>query len=156
MTAEQKALVTGNVVLLYDGHCGLCNGMVRFCARRDRRRRIRYAPLQSEVGKELLGRHGETPESLGSMAIFLETMTAGERFFHHSDAVAGALRQLPAPWNWVGRIVGWTPRLVREAIYSGVARLRYAVFGRYPVCPLPSLEIRSRFVDVTDEGCVRA
>jgi predicted DCC family thiol-disulfide oxidoreductase YuxK len=156
MTLEQRAELKGRAVLLYDGHCGLCNRVVRFCARRDPARRMRYVPLQSEAGRELLERYGETPESLESAAIFLNAMTREERFFHHSDAVAWALRQLKAPWNWVGRLVGWVPRFLREAGYAFVGRVRYAVFGRYPMCPLPAAEIRSRFVGLTDSGCMRA
>lgn len=153
MTADQRAELTGRTVLLYDGHCGLCNRVVRFCAKRDPARKMRFVPLQSEAGKELLARYGETPESLESAAIFLETMTRRERFFHHSDAVAWALRQLNIPWRWVGRLVGWIPRFIREAGYAFVGRVRYAVFGRYPVCPVPEPAIRSLFVGVTDTGC---
>ncbi|RZU41410.1 thiol-disulfide oxidoreductase DCC family protein [Edaphobacter modestus] len=156
MTAEQRAELTGRPVLLYDGHCGMCNGLVQFCAKRDFERRMRYVPLQSELGRELLTRYGETPESLESIAIFPEALTRQEQFFHHSDAVAWALRQLRAPWNWVGRMVRWTPRFLREAVYAGIGRIRYAVFGRYPVCPIPGPEIRAQFVGVTDAGCVKA
>jgi predicted DCC family thiol-disulfide oxidoreductase YuxK len=156
MTVEQKAELKGRAVLLYDGHCGLCNRVVRFCARRDPAGRMRFVPLQSKAGRELLDRYGESPESLESAAIFLNAMTREERFFHHSDAVAWALRQLRAPWNWFGRLVGWVPRFLREAGYWFVGRVRYAVFGRYPTCPLPSPEIRSRFVGVLDAGCVQA
>jgi len=153
MTAEQRSELTGRTVLLYDGHCGLCNRVVRFCAKRDPERRMRYVPLQSEAGRELLARYGETPESLGSAAIFLDAMTRRERFFHHSDAVAWALRQLRAPWSWAGRLLRWVPRFLREAGYAVVGRVRYAIFGRYPSCPVPAPEIRSRFVGVTDPGC---
>jgi predicted DCC family thiol-disulfide oxidoreductase YuxK len=155
MTAEQRVELTGKAVLLYDGHCGLCNRVVRFCAKRDPMSRLRYVPLQSEIGKELLARYGETPESLGSAAIFLEAMTRRERFFHHSDAVAWALRMLRAPWNWVGSLVRWTPRFLREMGYAFVGRVRYAVFGRYSTCPDPEPEIRSRFVGVSEGGCVK-
>jgi predicted DCC family thiol-disulfide oxidoreductase YuxK len=156
MTAEQRAELAGRTVLLYDGHCGLCNRVVRFCAKRDPEQRLRYVPLQSETGKELLARYGETPESLESAAIFLDALTRRERFFHHSDAVAWALRMLRAPWNWVGRLVRWTPRFLREAVYAFIGRVRYAVFGHYATCPPPAPEIRARFVGVTEPGCVSA
>lgn len=155
MTAEQRAKLMGRPVLLYDGHCGLCDRLVRFCANRDRARLMRYVPLQSETGRELLARYGETPESLGSAAFLRNALTGEERFFHHSDAVAWALRELPRPWNWVGRMLCWIPRFLREPGYAFVARVRYAVFGRFPTCPLPSPEIRERFVEVTDPDCVQ-
>ena len=156
MTGEQRSELVGRAVLLYDGHCGLCNRVVRFCARRDPEQRLRYVPLQSETGKELLARYGETPESLGSAAIFLDALTRKERFFHHSDAVAWALRMLRTPWNWVGRLVRWTPRFLREPMYAFIGRVRYAIFGRYARCPMPSLEIRARFIGLTEPGCAEA
>ena len=141
MTVEERVELKGRAVLLYDGHCGLCNRVVRFCARRDPAGRMRYVPMQSNVGRELLARYGETPESLESASIFLNAMTRKERFFTHSDAVAWALRQLRSPWNWMGRLVGWVPRFLREAGYAFVGRVRYAIFGRYPTCPVPAAEM---------------
>jgi predicted DCC family thiol-disulfide oxidoreductase YuxK len=151
MAIEQRAKLRGKTVLLYDGYCGLCNGMVRFCAKRDLEGKIWYVPLQSETGRRMLLRYGESPESLESVALFLDAMTRSERFFHHSDAVAYALRQLRAPWNWVGSVLRWTPRFVRELAYKLVGRVRYAIFGRYPRCPLPDAAIRSRFVGLQDQ-----
>jgi predicted DCC family thiol-disulfide oxidoreductase YuxK len=156
ITAEQRSELTGRTVLLYDGHCGLCNRLVRFCAKRDRRGRMRYVPLQSEVGLQLLDRYRVTPESLGSAAILLDALTPQERFFHHSDAVAWALRQLSPPWSWLGWLLCRTPRFLREPAYVFIGRVRYAVFGRYSSCPLPAPEIRSRFLGVADPGSISA
>src|SRR5580765_2997686 len=153
MTDHDRSVLEGRAVLLYDGHCGLCNFIVRFCARRDPAMRMRYVPLESEVARELLARYGETPESLGSAALFLNTLTRRERFFHHSDAVSFALRELEQPWNWFGRMVRWVPRLLRDTVYRFIGRVRYAIFGRYERCPVPSTEMRTRFVGVTDPGC---
>lgn len=156
MTVEERAELKGKAVLVYDGYCGLCNWVIRFCARRDRSDRLRYVPLQSELGRELVARYGETPESLNAVSIFLNAMTSKERFLHHSDAVVWALRQLGAPWNLMGRLVGWVPRFLREWGYGVVRRVRYAVFGRYAFCPVPEPEIRSRFVGVMEPGRVQA
>jgi predicted DCC family thiol-disulfide oxidoreductase YuxK len=150
MTAEERGVLEGRAVLLYDGHCRLCNFVVRFCAGRDPGSAMRYVPLQSEVGREMLARYGETPESLGSAAILLYALTPKERFYTHSDAVAWALRQLKAPWRWLGWMVRWVPRTLRERLYGFVARVRYRVFGRYSRCPVPGAQIRSRFVGVAE------
>ncbi|HEU4635802.1 MAG TPA: DCC1-like thiol-disulfide oxidoreductase family protein [Edaphobacter sp.] len=150
MTPEERAELKARAVLVYDGYCGLCNWVVRFCAQHDQADRLRYVPLQSDLGRELLARYGETPESLNAVSLFLNAMTSDERFVHHSDAVAWALRQLGAPWSGLGRMVGWIPRFLREWGYGLVRRVRYAVFGRYPVCPVPDPKIRSRSVGTPD------
>ena len=42
-------------ILLFDGVCNLCNAAVRFVIDNDRTGRIMFAPLQSEVGRALVG-----------------------------------------------------------------------------------------------------
>ena len=52
----------------------------------------------------------------------------------------------------MGRGLEWVPRVVREAGYGAVARVRYKVFGRYAVCPMPTAAERDRFVGFEDVG----
>jgi len=49
------------LVVLYDGVCGLCNGVVKFLLPRDRARRIRFAALQGTYAAAALARHGVVP-----------------------------------------------------------------------------------------------
>ncbi|KAM0901265.1 hypothetical protein ACQ4PT_020096 [Festuca glaucescens] len=49
-------------IMLFYGVCNLCNGGVRFVRERDPGRSIRYIPLQSESGRELLRRSGRSPD----------------------------------------------------------------------------------------------
>jgi predicted DCC family thiol-disulfide oxidoreductase YuxK len=39
-------------IVLFDGVCHLCDNAVNFIIRHDRSRRVRFAPLQSRVGRE--------------------------------------------------------------------------------------------------------
>ena len=39
--------------VFFDGQCGLCNGFVDFLLRRDRRKRLRYVPQQSDAALEV-------------------------------------------------------------------------------------------------------
>ena len=45
-------------VLLFDGECGLCNGVVRFLLRQDTAARLHFAPLQSGPAQEYLRAQG--------------------------------------------------------------------------------------------------
>jgi DCC1-like thiol-disulfide oxidoreductase len=45
-------------ILLFDGVCNLCNGMVRFIIKRDTVGKFRFASLQSETGQLWLERFG--------------------------------------------------------------------------------------------------
>jgi len=55
---SHKEDAPGLGIVLFDGHCALCNGTVHFIWRRDRRSHFRYASLQSQAGTRLRGRHG--------------------------------------------------------------------------------------------------
>ena len=56
MTVVEHNAIEGRALLLYDGVCALCNGVVQFLMKRDRLDRFRYTPLQSELGREVLAR----------------------------------------------------------------------------------------------------
>lgn len=129
-------------IVLFDGVCNLCNGFVQFVLRheRDREPRLRFAALQSTVGSELLTAHGLDPASLDSV-VLIEGGTARTC----SDAVLGVLRHLRAPWR-LARIFGVLPRFVRDAGYRVVARSRYRLFGKKDACPMPTAELRTRFL----------
>ena len=57
---------TEGPIVVFDGVCVLCNGWVRFLLRHDRRRRFRFAAMQSETGRALLSAHGLDPDDPAS------------------------------------------------------------------------------------------
>jgi predicted DCC family thiol-disulfide oxidoreductase YuxK len=147
MTEPEHAEIEGRALLLYDGVCALCNGVVQFLLKHDRQEKLRYAPLQSSLGREILGRFGIRTFPDGVM-LLTDALKPQERLYKRSDAVAIALRLLPAPWRLLGRLLTWVPRSLREFGYGVTARLRYRIFGRYDTCPLPPLDQRRKLLGV--------
>jgi len=118
-------------VVLYDGACGLCDASVRFICRRDRKGTIRYAALQSDVGRALLERY-RLPLDVSTVVL----VDRG-RAWVRSDAALKLCGLLPFPWPLLG--VGWVlPRPLRDAIYRFVARHRVRWFGAKEQCLLPT------------------
>ena len=146
MTEAERTKIAGRPVLLYDGVCALCNGVVRFCLKRDRAAMFRFAPLKSGVARELMGGNA----SVDGVVLVTDALRPGQRVYRRSDAVAEALRLLGGGWKALGQGLALVPRVVREAGYGVVARVRYRVFGRYAVCPVPSAAERERFVGFED------
>lgn len=128
-------------ILLFDGVCNLCAGAVRFAITRDREARLRFASLQSPEGQELLRRHGYEPGTLETV-VLIDAAGAHDR----STAALRLLRQLPAPWRWLGPTLLVLPRPLRDAVYGFVARHRYGWFGRRDACLVPTPELRARFL----------
>lgn len=136
-------------VCLYDGVCGLCNAIVRFLLARDRARRLRFAALQSDVGRELLARHGISTGALDTFRVARDAGTPGETVLSRSRAVLFACRELGWPWR-AATLLGVVPRALLDAAYDLVARHRYRWFGRHERCLVPSPEHAGRFLGATD------
>jgi predicted DCC family thiol-disulfide oxidoreductase YuxK len=125
-------------VLLFDGVCNLCNGIVDFIIRKDRKKQFRFISLQSEAGIAVLQRF-PVPEGLDSVVLLHKG-----KVFTESDAAIEVARLLPLPWN-MAVIFKIIPRPWRNSIYRKIARNRYRWFGKKDSCRLPSSEERAYF-----------
>ena len=128
-------------VLLFDGVCNLCNGVVQLVLKQDKRHIIKFAALQSPFGKATLERLHMNPEELET---FVYTRAADT--YVRSDAFLMLMRDLGG-WFRLFEI-GWIiTRAIRNAIYKWVSRNRYRWFGKRAECYLPTPEIAARFID---------
>ncbi|HEY1995024.1 MAG TPA: DCC1-like thiol-disulfide oxidoreductase family protein [Edaphobacter sp.] len=147
MTDLERKAIEGRALLLYDGVCALCNGVVQLMMKHDRRDRFRYAPLQSSLGREVLARFDIHTFPDGVM-LLTDALTSRGHLYQRSDAVAAALQLLGGSWGLAGRVLRLLPRPLRDWGYGLVARFRYRLFGRYATCPIPPPEQRSRLLGV--------
>ncbi|NUN69043.1 MAG: DUF393 domain-containing protein [Bacteroidetes bacterium] len=133
-----------DLLLLYDGWCGLCNGSVRFILRHDRRRTMRFAPLQGSTAGALLQRYPQL-RSADSL-IVIETSEGTETLRLRSDGLLRIAEYLGGGFS-LFLLFRFIPRSLRDSVYDLVARLRYRIAPRYSSCPVPSPEHRSRFLE---------
>ena len=148
MTAEQRASGISSpsrTLVLYDGVCGLCNWLVAFLIRHDRRDQFRFAPLQSEFAQILLHRYALNSADFDTVVALAEFRQDSERALTRSEAALWAIGQLGGVWK-VGAVAKFIPHRLREALYRFIARRRYRIFGKYDKCPLPQPEDRHKFV----------
>jgi predicted DCC family thiol-disulfide oxidoreductase YuxK len=127
-------------VLLFDGICNLCNGMVAFVIARDPGARFRFGALQSDAARTLLSRVS-APQPLPDSIVLLED----GRIYTKSTAAIRIARGLRFPWPLVGVFLV-VPRPVRDWVYDAVARNRYRWFGRRDVCMMPTADLQRRFI----------
>ncbi len=128
-------------LILYDGVCRLCTGSVLFVIKRDRRKRFRFASMQSSLGQQLLRSFGLPPDDLKTFVL----VEAGGRFTKSTAAlrVAAGLGGL---WPAVS-LLRVIPGPIRDGVYDWVARNRYRWFGRLDECLVPVPDVQDRFVD---------
>ncbi len=127
-------------LVFFDGLCGLCDRTVSFLVAKDRRRRLRFAPLQGKAALEL---SAAQRENLQSMVYWRRD----GKVFERSAAVARALMAIGGAWAVAGAAMWLVPRPLRDAGYRVVASNRYQWFGKRETCRLPSVEERAVFLD---------
>ena len=127
-------------LLLFDGVCNLCTGVVQFIIKRDKSARFRFASLQSTVGEAFLKENKMPTDEFASFVYLRDGKT-----LMRSDAALNIARDLGGLWSLAyGFII--VPRSIRNAVYNWVARNRYKWFGRTDQCMLPTPELKARFV----------
>ena len=127
-------------IVLFDGYCNLCNGSVNFLIRHDKKRKLRYAPLQSKVGIKLQ-QHFPIPSETDSI-IFVAHGTV----WMYSDAILEICRLLPYPLK-IFSYMKFFSRKWRDMLYQWTARNRYSWFGKRETCRIPSPEEKELFLD---------
>jgi predicted DCC family thiol-disulfide oxidoreductase YuxK len=127
-------------IVFFDGVCNLCNGAVNALLDRDRRGRLRFAPLQGETFAALRSRRPELEQ--------LDSIVVEDRGGLHvkSAAVVHVLRALGGPWPALAWLVRLVPRPLRDRAYDLVAARRYRWFGRRDACRVPTPELKARFL----------
>ena len=138
-TAHEAPQLPDNLIL-FDGVCNLCSALVQFVIRHDRRAKFRFAAIQSEIGREIFQSHGLDPVDLQTFVFIAE-----RRMFARSDAAIEVVSRFSGAWR-ILRVFRFVPRVVRDSIYSFIARNRYRWFGRNDVCMIPTAEIKERFI----------
>jgi predicted DCC family thiol-disulfide oxidoreductase YuxK len=128
-------------VLLFDGVCNLCHTSIRAIVRLDGEGRILFAPLQSDVGRELLDRQGLSPDYFDSVVL-----VEGEDHYTKSTAILRVCRYLDGPVPLASALVV-LPERVRDRAYDLVAEYRYQIFGKKDECTVPQQHVRERFLE---------
>lgn len=133
-----------NPILLYDGVCGFCNKSIQTIITYDKKGSLKFAPLQSKLGQEIIARH-----QLGNIdsVVFVKRSAGTEQVSIRSNAALQIAGYLGGWWKLL-RVFYIVPRPLRDFGYELFAKYRYRFFGKYDSCMLPSPEIRARFVDL--------
>jgi len=131
-------------MVFYDGGCGLCHRAVRFAIAHDADgSRFRFASLDSESFRRRV-----PAASRAGLPDSIVALTPDGTLLLRSAAVMHVLERVGGGWKVVGRLQQLVPRVVRDAGYDAVARIRYQLFTRpTDACPVTPPELRARFED---------
>jgi predicted DCC family thiol-disulfide oxidoreductase YuxK len=115
--------MTRKYIILFDGTCKLCNNVVKFITKNDRRKIFCFIPLASEKATEYLEQHHKKNVNRGSVLLIED-----EKIYTKSTAVLNILKRLDGLWPlcYVFIIV---PPFIRNPVYDVIAKYRYRWFG---------------------------
>lgn len=136
----------GQLLVLYDGECVLCNTSVSFLMDQDSEGILLFATLQGDTGRTVMERHDQDPDELDSVGYVRGYETDDEVLYQKSTAILKALGDIGGIWRVVSYL--WiVPKFLRDFVYDIVAEYRYSWFGKYDNCRIPTEEEREQFLE---------
>jgi len=127
-------------IILFDGVCNFCNSSVNFIIKRDNKNKFKFAALQSDFGKEMLGKLSLQSENLKTLILIEDA-----RYFTRSGAALRIAKHLNGAWKLFYLFI-IIPPFIRNLFYELIARYRYKWFGKRETCRVPTGEEKGKFI----------
>ncbi|MCZ8145467.1 thiol-disulfide oxidoreductase DCC family protein [Flavobacterium sp.] len=128
-------------LILYDGHCVLCDYWVRVLLRHDKKEVFYFTELQSETGKSVQKYLGIENQKVESIILYIPK----KAYYLKSTAIFEIVKSLP--WFFYGILIfKILPHVVTDKMYTIVAKNRYKWFGRKTTCGLIDVSWQHRFI----------
>jgi predicted DCC family thiol-disulfide oxidoreductase YuxK len=126
-------------ILLFDGVCNYCNSWVNFIIRHDKKKKFRFAALQSEAGKRILQKYHISEKEETAILIYNDKVymksTAGLHVLYHVGGIYA-----------IAFAFIIFPEFVRDFYYNIIARNRYKWWGKKDSCMIPTEDVKERFL----------
>ncbi|MAM90557.1 MAG: thiol-disulfide oxidoreductase [Opitutaceae bacterium] len=127
-------------IIFFDGECGFCDTAVRRIMQIDRKRHLRFAPLQGETANRLLSEELRNPENLKTL-VYLDV---SQKVWTKSEATIEILKRVGGFWK-VAALAKILPVGFRDWFYDRVAERRRSIIDKAN-CPLPTADQRARIL----------
>jgi predicted DCC family thiol-disulfide oxidoreductase YuxK len=128
-------------IILTDGVCNLCNGIVLKIIKYDMKNTFLFANLQSEAGKELTKYLGIDTKKIDAIILY----EPGVSYEIKSNAVLKIMDDFGGFWKLTYVLLVF-PVSFRDIIYDIIAKNRYKWFGKKESCMIPTPEIKAKFL----------
>lgn len=135
-----QELLLKQPILLFDGECGFCNKSILFFLKREKNKKMHFAPLKSEAGIALRN-YFEISDNTDSIILIRDHSA-----YIKSCAALRLTQYMKSLWPLMMVFV-IIPPFIRNLVYEYIARRRMKWFGRVENCALLEKEDRSRFLD---------
>lgn len=127
-------------IILFDGVCNFCNASINFIIDHDPEQRFTFAPLQSEIGQDILRKFNKNTEDFDSVFLLKDNT-----LYQKSEAALEITKHLSGFWKYLA-IFSLFPTFFLNFFYDIIAKNRYRIFGKMDSCRIPTPELRERFL----------
>lgn len=123
-------------VIVYDGYCLLCDRIIQFVLKADKKERFRFCTLEY-----FCTLYPDQAQKDRVMLLYHHRMSFG------SDAAIDIMRELGGVNRLFSVVASFFPHVLREWVYQFIAARRYAWFGKSHTCIMPPTAWKSKFLD---------
>lgn len=127
-------------IILFDGICNLCNKSIQFIIKHDEKDLFRFAPLQSDIGLQIINERGIDTKELESVIL----IDPGVAYYQKSTAALEIAKDLKG-YSWL-KYFKVLPEGFRDFIYEIISNNRYKWFGKKESCMIPTPELKALFL----------
>ena len=137
-----KNLPKDKKIILFDGVCNLCNTSVNFIIKHDKKDLFRFVSIQSNLGQNILTYIGIQTSTIDSVILY----EPGIAYYYKSSAALEIMKNLGGFFYFI-IILKIIPKSILNMIYDFIAQNRYKWLGKKESCMIPSVELKSKFLE---------
>jgi predicted DCC family thiol-disulfide oxidoreductase YuxK len=127
----------GNIIIVFDGYCILCDNFVKWIAKKDKDYKIHFTTFDSiYINKNY------SEIKLKNSVVVIDSKN---NLFEKSEAVILCLKTIGYNKTLISTLK-ITPKTILDIGYSLVAFFRYKIFGKKKICSLPNTIISKRIL----------
>lgn len=131
-------------LVFYDGDCGLCDHVVQFLLKYDKKQKFLFAPLQGNTAEKTLKELPEEYKSLDTLILLESYDTPKQKSYVLGKAAFRILWLLGGFWHILGWI-SFLPSFLYDWGYRIVAHYRHQLFS-HETCFIPNEQNKHRFL----------
>ena len=127
-------------IILFDGVCNFCNASINFVIDHDPEKHFKFAPLQSEIGQDILRKFNKNTEDFDSVILLKDN-----QLYQKSAAALQITKHLSGYWKYLS-FFNILPSFFLNFFYDIIAKNRYRIFGKTDSCRMPTPDLKERFL----------
>ncbi|MFV5684614.1 thiol-disulfide oxidoreductase DCC family protein [Flavobacterium sp. GB2R13] len=137
-----KNLPKDKKIILFDGVCNLCDSVVQFIIKHDKKDVFRFVALQSDLGQEIIKYIGIDTKKIDSIILY----QPGIAYYYKSEAALEIAKNLGGIY-YFGTLFSILPISFNNYIYDYIAKNRYKWYGKKESCIIPTKELQAKFLE---------